>query len=57
MIASLFEVYSCKFRISTICSFPIIPPRTPQLFLKRSLLFNIIAFYVCKQTFTAEKVK
>ena len=57
MTAYLFEVYPCKFHISTICSFPIIHPRTSQLFLKRSLLFHIIAFYACKQVFTAEKFK
>ena len=57
MIAYLFEVYPCKFRISTIYSFPIIHPRSSQLFLQRSLLFNIIVFYASKQTFTAKKFK
>ena len=57
MIASLLEVYPCKFRISTICTFPIIHPRTPKLFLQRSLVFNITAFYACKQTSTADKFK
>ena len=57
MITYLLEVYPSKFRISTICSFPIIHPRTSQLFLQCSLLFNIIAFYACKQIFTAEKFK
>ena len=57
MIPYLLEVYPCKCRISTICSFPVIHPRSSQLYLQRSLLFNTIAFYACKQIFTAEKFK
>ena len=55
MIAYLFEVYPCKFCISTICIFPVIRPRTSQVLLQRSLLFNNIAFYACKQIFMDEK--
>ena len=57
MIAYSFEVYPCKFRISTICTFPIIHPKNSQLFLQGSLLFDIKAFYACKQIFTVEKFK
>ena len=54
----MFEVYPFKFRISTICSFPVIHPRTSQRLLQRSLLLNIsIAFYACKQIVTAKKIK
>ena len=41
----------------TICSFPIIHPKIPQLFLQSSLLFNAIAFYACKQILRLENLK